>query len=52
MSADLSTVPPPLLALALATAPDEETAERVRAELERRRVTHATSQAEGVATPR
>ena len=37
MSADLSMLPPPLLALTLATAPDEVTAARVRAEIERRR---------------
>lgn len=34
---DLTALPPMVLAMALATAPDEATAERVRAEIERRR---------------
>lgn len=40
MSADLSALPPQILALSLATA-DEETAERIREEMERRRVAYA-----------
>ena len=33
---DLTALPPMVLAMALATAPDEDTAARVRAEIERR----------------
>lgn len=49
---DLSALPPMVLAMALATAPDEVTAARVRAEMDRRRVTHDTPQGEGLATLR
>ena len=35
-AADLSALPPMVLAMALATAPDEDTAARVRAEVDRR----------------
>ena len=33
---DLTALPPMVLAMALATAPDEDTASRVRAEIDRR----------------
>lgn len=33
---DLTALPPMVLAMALATAPDEDTAARVRAEIDRR----------------
>jgi hypothetical protein len=49
---DLTALPPVLLAVALSTAPDEDTAQRVRAELDRRRVMQDTPSGGGVAIVR
>ena len=40
---DLTVLPPMVLAMALATAPDEDTAARVRAEIERRAAQRAAA---------